>query len=262
MGVFSSGNKWKAMAQQATASAEELQEEQQEIDFGRAMLSNIRQQRIAQAQLTTANYSPSFTSTGAIGAASNINSALAGEAGYSYSTSLRQQRISDYQADAERYMKKYAKQQKRRGQAIQVAAIAAAALTGGALGMVGLAGGLTATQAAVVGATVGGGIGKAITGDVAGGVQAGINAYGMTDNYLTANAQEFAMKNKLDQLNNQGLDSDGSIHGVAESLESESYHSPYMSALYNANANQIASDVMNYGSYLNAYLMKPYGVYR
>lgn len=202
MSVFSSGSKWKRAAQQAIMNAEELQEEQQEIDFGRAMLSNIRQQRIAQAQLTTANYSPSFTSTGAIGAASNINSTLAGEAGYSYSTSLRQQRISDYQADAERYMKKYAKQQKKRGIAIQVTAIAAAALTGGALGLAGLAGGLTATQAAVVGATVGGGIGKAATGDVAGGIQMGISAASMGSNFATANAQEAAMEGITDTAEN------------------------------------------------------------
>ena len=212
MGVFSSGSKWKAMAQQATANAEELQEEQQEIDFGRAMLSNIRQQRIAQAQMTVANYQPGFTSTGAIGAASNINSALAGEAGYSYSSSLRQQRISDYQADAERYMKKYAKQQKRRGQAIQVAAIAAAALTGGALAAfaapaAGTAAaatyaGLSVAEGAMVGATVGGGIGKAMTGDVAGGLQMGINAYGMADSFATANAQEIAAKNLTNSTSN------------------------------------------------------------
>ena len=201
MGVFSSGNKWKAMAQQATASAEELQEEQQEIDFGRAMLSNIRQQRIAQAQMTLANYQPGITSTGAIGAASNINSALAGEAGYSYSSSLRQQRISDYQADAERYMKKYAKQQQRRGQAIQVTAIAAAALTGGVLAGW-AAGGLTAAQGAMVGATVGGGIGKAMTGDVAGGLQAGINAYKMSSDFAVANAQELAAKNLTNSTTN------------------------------------------------------------
>lgn len=201
MGVFSSGNKWKAMAQQATASAEELQEEQQEIDFGRAMLSNIRQQRIAQAQMTLANYQPGFTSTGAIGAASNINSSLAGEAGYAYSTTLRQQRIADYQADAERYMKKYAKQQKRRGQAIQVTAIAAAALTGGVLAGW-AAGGLTAAQGAIVGATVGGGIGKAMTGDVAGGLQAGINAYKMSSDFAMANAQEVAMEGLTDTAGN------------------------------------------------------------
>ena len=201
MGVFSSGNKWKAMAQQATANIEELQEEQQEIDFGRAMLSNIRQQRIAQAQMSVSNYNPSFTSTGAIGAASNIDSALASEAGYSYSSSLRQQRISDYQADAERYMKKYAKQQKRRGQAIQVAAIAAAALTGGVLAGW-AAGGLTAVQGAMVGATVGGGIGKAATGDVAGGLQAGINAYNMGSDFATANAQEAAMEGLTDTAGN------------------------------------------------------------
>lgn len=207
MSVFSSGSKWKRAAQQAIMNAEELQEEQQEIDFGRAMLSNIRQQRIAQAQLTTANYSPSFTSTGAIGAASNINSALASEAGYSYSTSLRQQRISDYQADAERYMKKYAKQQKRRGIAIQATAIAAAALTGGALAALaapaaGTAAaatytGLTAGQGAMLGATVGGGIGKVINGDVAGSIQSGISAYSMGSEFLSSNAMGVASKNAL-----------------------------------------------------------------
>lgn len=251
MSVFSSGSKWKRAAQQAIMNAEELQEEQQEIDFGRAMLSNIRQQRIAQAQLTTANYSPSFTSTGAIGAASNINSALAGEAGYSYSTSLRQQRISDYQADAERYMKKYAKQQKRRGTAIQVAAIAASALTGGALG-VALAGGVAAAgagAAALTGASIGGTLGSSVANFATGNIEGGINGLISAGSQYAKASSAGIFDEKIDQ----------SLKGVAET--SEVFESDYATFLYNANSNQIAQYASAGMSVLDAYMMNAYRRY-
>lgn len=185
-----SGKKYKRAAQQAAAYAEELQEEQQEIDFGRAMLSNIRQQRIAQAQLTTTNYSPSFTSTGAIGAASNINSALASDMGYAYSTSMRQQRIADYQADAQKYMGRYAKQDAKNKMYIQLISTAGAAAIGGGMAG-GSPGGLTAAQGAMVGAQLGGAVGSAINGNISGAIQQGIGAATSYMGFADTNGKAF-----------------------------------------------------------------------
>lgn len=159
MGVYSSGSKWKNAAQGALASAQALEDQQKDIDFRRGLLSNIRQQRMAQAQLAIANYSDSYSSSSAAGASANIDSALASEMKYSYESSQRAEDIQNYQQDAQQYMKKYANQQKKKSTAVAVTGAVVGALTGG-LGLlagVGIAGGLSG---AVTGATIGQGIGQ------------------------------------------------------------------------------------------------------
>lgn len=177
MGIYSSGNKYKRRAQGYEAEAAALTKEQQEVDFGRNLLANIREQRLAQAQLDIMNADTAATSSStAAGASANINSTFAGEMGYSYRTSARMQQIQDYQELANQYYKKYQKQQKKRATAIQVTGIVAGALTGGALAAVGAVGAGVGTAAAV-GATVGQGVGQMANRDVAGGLQTLGKAY-------------------------------------------------------------------------------------
>jgi hypothetical protein len=162
MGIYSSGSKWKNAARGALAQAEALEDQQRDVEFQRGLLSNIRQQRIAQAQLSLMNYSDSFTSSSAAGASANIDSALAGEMKYSYESSQRAEDIQDYQQAAQQYMKKYAKQQKTRAMSF---AVTGAVVGGVVAGAVAAAGGValmsTAGAAAVTaGATIGQGVGQ------------------------------------------------------------------------------------------------------
>lgn len=165
MGIYSSGNKWKRRAQAAEAEAAALTEEQQREDFGRNLLANIRQQRLAAAQLESMKSSDIATSSTEAGAAANVNSALAGEMGYSYRSTARMQQIQDYQQMANAYYKKYQKQQKTRATAIQVTGIVAGAVAGAALAPVG-----AAALGAAAGATVGQGVGQMANKDIAGGL--------------------------------------------------------------------------------------------
>lgn len=147
MGVFSSGNKWKAAAQGALASASALEGQQKDIEFQRSLLSNIRQNRLARAQIELSSAGGDYTSSSTAGALGNLDSSLAGEMKYSYETSQRAADIQDYQQKAREYMQKYSSQQKTRAAAFSVAAIAGAVLTGGALGMAGIGAGASAASA-------------------------------------------------------------------------------------------------------------------
>lgn len=159
MGIFSSGSKWKKAAQEALKKAQNLEDYQRDVEFQRALLSNIRQQRMAQAQLAITSFNESAVASTNIGASANIDSALAGETVYGYETSERMEKIQQYQEDYKTYMKKYAKQQKKRAAGFSVAGIVIGALTGGAgAGLV--AGGMSAGMGAMAGATVGQGVGQ------------------------------------------------------------------------------------------------------
>ena len=151
MSVFSSGSKWKKRAQAALKKAQTIEDYQRDVEFQRSLLSNIRQQRLAQAQLSLMNYSESFTSSSAAGASANVDSALASEMDYGYGTSQRMEKIQDYQQAAQQYMKKYAKQLKKKAAGFAVVGAVAGAVTGG-LGF-GLMG-------AVAGASIGQGVGQ------------------------------------------------------------------------------------------------------
>jgi len=165
MSVYSSGNKWKNRAQEALLSAQALEEQQSDLEFRRQLLSNIRQERIARAQLEVGNYSDDFTSSSAAGATANIDSSLAGETLYSYDASKRMQQIQNYQQSAVNYMKKYQKQQKTRAAAFAVTGLAAGALTGGVLGAANMLGaGVGALSGAIGGAQIGQGLGQIASG--------------------------------------------------------------------------------------------------
>lgn len=193
MGIYSSGNKWRTRARGAEAQAVELTNRQSDIDFGRQLLANIRQQRlqIAQARFQNVLAAETTSSSSARGAEAEINSTLAGEVGYAYDTSKRLQQISSLQQLANNYYKKYQKQQKTRSTAIQATGIVAGALTGGVLGFAGMLGaGIGTLAGAGLGASIGGGAGKAVLGDYMGAAQSFANAavsyqLGVSDTPLT-----------------------------------------------------------------------------
>lgn len=165
MSVFSSGKKWKKRAEGAINAASAIEDEQREIEFRRQLLSNIRQERIARAQLDSMHYSDDFMSSSAAGATANIDSSLAGETIFSYESSKRQQQMTDLNKQAERYYKKYQKQQKTRAAAFSVAGIAVGALAGGALGAAGMLGaGVGGMSGSIMGAQIGQGFGQIASG--------------------------------------------------------------------------------------------------
>lgn len=165
MSVFSSGKKWKRRAESALNTVNAIADYQSEVEFRRQLLSNIRQERIARAQLEVGNYSDSFTSSSAAGAMANIDSSLAGETIFSYESSKRQQQMTDLTKQAETYYKKYQKQQNKRATAFSIAGLAAGALTGGALGAASMLGaGVGGMSGAVFGSQIGQGVGQIASG--------------------------------------------------------------------------------------------------
>ena len=168
-------------AKTSVANAESLTQEQQEIDFGRSLLYNIRQRRIATSQLQTANWSDNFVTSSAQGAQSNIDSALAGEMGYAYKTAERQQNISDYYASAQRWAKKAEKNNKVAGyvgEAIGAVATVVGAVVGSFIAPgAGTAAGASAGAAIGTGLTAAlGGKSAAIKGSVKGDIEGGMLA--------------------------------------------------------------------------------------
>ena len=177
MSVLGGGGNAINKAKTSVANAESLTQEQQEIDFGRSLLYNIRQRRIATSQLQTANWSDDFVTSSAQGAQSNIDSALAGEMGYAYKTAERQQRISDYYASAQRWAKKAEKNNKVAGY-VGEAIGAVATVVGAAVGTFVAPGLGTAAGAAIgTGLTAAlGGKSAAIKGSVKGDIEGGMLA--------------------------------------------------------------------------------------
>ena len=168
-------------AKTAVANAESLTQEQQEIDFGRSLLYNIRQRRIATSQLQTANWSDDFVTSSAQGAQSNIDSALAGEMGYAYKTAERQQKVSDYYASAQRWAKKAEKNNRVAGY-VGEAIGAVATVVGAAVGTfiapgIGTAAGASAGAAIGTGLTAAlGGKSAAVKGSIKGDIEGGMLA--------------------------------------------------------------------------------------
>lgn len=165
MSWFSSGKKWKRRAERTLNTVRDIEDYQSEVEFRRQLLSNIRQERIARAQLEVGNYSTTARTSSQQGAIANIDSSLAGEADFSYSSSERQQQMTDLTRQAERYYKKYQKQQKKRATAFSVAGLAAGALTGGVLGAAGMLGaGVGGLSGSLMGSQIGQGFGQIASG--------------------------------------------------------------------------------------------------
>ena len=137
------GSKHKNLAEQDMLNAQTLQNEQANIDLRRNILANIRQERIAEAQVRFAAASQGFDEvqtsslTGALG---NIQSSFAEPIEYMYRTTARADRINQLYASAQEHMNKYAKGQKKAG----------------------IAGKIVGTVATIVGTAIAPGIGTAI----------------------------------------------------------------------------------------------------
>ena len=181
MSVLGGGGNAINKAKTSVANAESLTQDQQEIDFGRSLLYNIRQRRIATSQLQTANWSDDFVTSSAQGAQSNMDSARAGEMGYAYKTAERQQRISDYYASAQRWAKKAEKNNRVAGYVGE--AIGAVATVAGAVVGTFIAPGAGTAAGAAAGAAIGtgltaalGGKSAAIKGSVKGDIEGGMLA--------------------------------------------------------------------------------------
>lgn len=188
MSVFSSGKKWKNLANQMFQNATQVQDYQGEVEFRRQMLANIRQERIARAQLEARDYSTTARSSTNQGFIANIDSSLAGETYFSYASSDRAKQIRDYNLLGQQYAKKYKKQQKTRAAAYAITGIALGALTGGAFAAFGGVGAGAATtgsllsigKGAMLGAQIGQGVGQIAsgTGQTQLGIQNIINSVG------------------------------------------------------------------------------------
>lgn len=179
MSVFTGGKKWGRRAKQLRLEAAQAQEDLEDLNFGRELLSNIRQQRLAASQLRMIEGGASdVTTTAHQGQMANINSGLASDYGYSVDVSNRAQAIERMQETATRYEKKAAKMDKRAGMAGMAVAAAAGLLTGGAGLALGL-GAFAATAAAGLGGAAATGLVSATGGGraaVAGGVQGTMTA--------------------------------------------------------------------------------------
>ena len=180
MSVLGGGGNAINKAKTAVANAESLTQEQQEIDFGRSLLYNIRQRRIATSQLQTANWSDDFVTSSAQGAQANVDSALAGEMGYAYKTAERKQKISDYYTSAQRWAKKAEKNNRVAGyvgEAIGAVATVTGAVVGSIVPGVGTALGAAAGAALGTGLTTAlGGKSAAIKGSIKGDIEGGMLA--------------------------------------------------------------------------------------
>ena len=183
MGLFSSGDKYRERAENALNMAIDITEYQNNLDYQRGLLANIRQHRIASAQLDLLNYSDSYTSSSAAGASAMLDTGLSDVIRYSYETSQRSQEISDYKKEYEDNIKKYQKQQQKRATAFKVVGAVAGALTGG-LAAGAVAGGMSAATGAGLGMQLGSGIGQVAsdTGQTGAGVNTILGAVG---NYAT-----------------------------------------------------------------------------
>lgn len=181
MSIFSGGKKWGRRAKQLRVEAAQAQEDLEDLNFGRDLLANIRQQRLAAAQLRLMEGGASDVATTSYqGQMANVNTALASDYGYSVDVSNRAQAIERLQDTATRYEKKAAKMDKRAGVAGMAVAAAAGLLTGGAaLAFLPAVGALGATVAAGVGGAAATGLVSATGGGraaVAGGVQGTMSA--------------------------------------------------------------------------------------
>ena len=165
MAILGTGGKYKNLGTQALLEATTLSRQQRDIDFGRELLQNIRQERIARSQILMGTQSDDVLSTGAQGSLANIESSLAGEIGYAYETGKRLDKISALQEEAQRNFDRYAKVNKRNAAVGQVLGTAGAVI-GSFFG--------TPWIGAAVGSAIGTGLTSAMGGGRAGTSSAAI----------------------------------------------------------------------------------------
>lgn len=177
MSIYSVNKGAKSSALQYEALATDVQGQQRDVDFARTLLSNIRQERIARAQIRAAGYSDNVVSSGSAGALANVDSSLAGEMGYSYESSERAEKMQTYVSKAQEQWKRYAKSVKRAQTAGAVTGAVLAAAGGlfvgpaaaAGLAAAGVGAGTAGTLGTMIGAAAGGATGIGVTSVGGGG---------------------------------------------------------------------------------------------
>lgn len=150
MSIFSVNKAAKSRAQTAENQAAQEQNTIQLMEFGRDLLQNIRQERIARSQLEFSNYIEGVNTSSAAGALANVDSGLASEVGYAYRYSQHLEDYQNFNRIATEQWEKYAKSVKKAKTNATIAVAAAGAAGGFLLGPAGLA-----AMSAAAGTTVG-----------------------------------------------------------------------------------------------------------
>ena len=179
MSVFAANKKYISQAMQYMYMAQGVQEEQQDIDFGRQLLSNIRQMRIQQAAMDVQSQGrEGIVNTGFTAARQGLQTQLTQPYQQATEDYERQEEIAGLQAKANQALKKYKKQAKTaRTTGYITSAVLAAA--GGFIGGAVAAGAASATTASIAGgAAIGGAIGTGIGGGIGAVSGADRNYYG------------------------------------------------------------------------------------
>ena len=179
MSIFKANKKYLSLAQMYMEQAKGIQEQQQDIDFGRQLLSNIRQYRIQQAALDIQDLGREGISvSGFQSARQGLQTQLTQPYQYAVDDAERQEEIAELQTKANQALKKYKKQAKT---ARTTGFITAAALgvAGGFIGGAVAAGAAGATTASIAGgAAIGGAVGTAVGGGIGAASGADRHYYG------------------------------------------------------------------------------------
>lgn len=214
MAILSSGGKYKNLGTQALLNATTLQNEQRDVAFGRELLQNIRQERLARSQIVMGSYNDEVVTSGTAGQLGSIDSSLAGEVGYAYKTGERQDKIAELQEESQRHFDKYKKIMKTNQQVgtalAAVGGLAGGFLIGGALLSAGIMGEVAATM---TGTAIGGLAGTGAAVGMGGGGAAGrAGLYQTFQDTLTAGATTYAKA----KLPTTGANPTSSISGAAD----------------------------------------------
>lgn len=191
MSIFKANKGLLSKAMGAMYEAQGIAEQQRDINFGRELLSNIRQYRIQQAaQDFQSTAEAGIYSSGNIGATASLQGQLAQPYQYAVDDAERQEKIEGLQQAAQGYIKRYKKQAKTAhtagltiglGAGLLGAGIAVA--TGGAATPLAAAG--WAAAGGAIGSGAAGGLGAAdrnywggaVTGTTQAAILAGTAAY-------------------------------------------------------------------------------------
>ena len=179
MSVFAANKSYLSQAMQYMYMAQGVQEEQQDIDFGRQLLSNIRQMRIQQAAMDVQSQGrEGIVNTGFTAARQGLQTQLTQPYQQATEDYERQEEIAGLQAKANQALKKYKKQAKTARTTGYITS-AVLAVAGGFIGGAVAAGAASATTASIAGgAAIGGAIGTGIGGGIGAASGADRNYYG------------------------------------------------------------------------------------
>ena len=172
MSVFKANKKYISLAQMYMEQAKGIQEQQQDIDFGRQLLSNIRQYRIQQAALDIQDIGREGISvSGFQSARQGLQTQLTQPYQHAVDDAERQEEIAELQSKANQALKKYKSQAKTARTTGYISALVAPtlAIEAAALG----AGDRHFTGGVVEGAAQGAQIAMTVVGTIFGGPAGG-----------------------------------------------------------------------------------------